>query len=144
VKRERKADGEDREEETQGEGDATSKGKADTQQACWQRSPQDSSRAPGPSKDGSAAQGGLTKRGLPRIFPFGRIAGLRSGRRHFRKTRCYVYATGVGAGKSPGQAKLSFKFSAQAGADIRQWIPSSIPAKQKKCGLDATEKPKSL
>jgi hypothetical protein len=30
------------------------------------------------------------------------------------------------------------------GADIRQWISSQIPAKHKKCGLDATERPKSL
>jgi hypothetical protein len=29
------------------------------------------------------------------------------------------------------------------GADIRQWISSQIPAKHKKCGLDATEELKS-
>jgi hypothetical protein len=142
--RERKANGEDREEEAQDQGGATSEGEADTQQARWQRSPQDSSRAHGRAQDGGAAQGRLTKRGPSGLFPFGRIAGLRSGRRHFRKTPCDLYATGVRAGKSQSEAKLSFKFSARLGADTRQWIPSSIPAKDKKCGLDATEKPKNL
>jgi hypothetical protein len=39
---------------------------------------------------------------------------------------------------------VMFRDLALDGADIRQWISSQIPAKHKKCGLDATERPKSL
>jgi len=53
-----KANGEDREEETQGEGDeggAAFEGEADTQQARGQRAPKDSSWAPSPSQNSGAA-----------------------------------------------------------------------------------------
>jgi hypothetical protein len=143
-KRERTADGEDREEETQGEGGAASQGEADTQQACWQRSPQDGGRAHRPSQDGGTAQGRLSKRNARGLLPFGRIADPRSDRRRFCKTHCCVCAIDVGARKIRSGTRFSFELSEIDSANIRQWIRSSIPAKHKKCGLAATESPKSL
>jgi len=80
-KKERTEDGEDREEESQGEGSATSQGEADPQQARWQRSPP-GSRAHTPSQGSDAPQGGLKKQGkwLMRFRP---DRGSRSGRRFF-------------------------------------------------------------
>jgi hypothetical protein len=97
VKKREKADGEDREEETQGEGDATSKGEADTQQARWQRAPQDGSRAPGPSQDGGAAQGGLTKARPPEDISVRPDRGPAIRPKTFSQGSLLRLATGVGA-----------------------------------------------
>jgi hypothetical protein len=143
-KRERKADGEDREEETQGEGGAASQGEADTQQACWQRSPQDGGRAHRPSRDGGTAQGRLSKRNARGLLPFGRIADPRSGRRRFARPIVAFARSTSGQEKSGSQTRFSFELSARNTANIRQWIRSSFRRNTKKCGLAATERPKSL
>jgi len=130
VKKREKADGEDREEETQGqggqggEGGAASEGEADTQQARWQRAPKDDSPAHTPSQDCDAAQGGLSKKA---------VAYFCSAGSRVRDPAEDVFARPALEQVNPRMRRgyLS-KFLAIGSADIRQWIPSPIPAKHKK------------